>query len=169
MVLHLIGITLRPAQLSDLDALAAIWADPEVTRYLPTRSAPIPRERVEQALARYAREWRERGYSVWVIVDDATGQVAGYCGLRYIDDLGEVEVLYGLAKAYWGRGIATQAARAALTFGFDTLGLERIIALAVPGNIASRRVIEKAGLKYEKPVQAFGLDLLLFGLRARER
>ena len=86
----------------------------------------------------------------------------GYCGLRYLDELNEVEVLYGLAKAYWGKGIATQAALAAISYGFNVANLDRIIAMAKPANQASRRVIEKAGLKYEKQIHIFNLEVLYY-------
>ncbi len=88
----------------------------------------------------------------------------GYCGLRYLGELNEVEVLYGLAKAYWGKGITTQAAIAAISYGFNMANLEQIIAMTLPDNQASRRLIEKAGLKYEKQVHMFNLDVLYYSI-----
>ena len=150
-------------QSSDLDALAAIWADPEVTRFLPSRGVPIPRERVEKSLAAFIKHW-QRGYGVWSI-REISSQMVGYCGLRYLDELEEVEVLYGLAKAYWGRGIATQAVKASVRYGFEIANLSRIIVLTLPENLASRRVIEKAGLQYEKQIHIFNLDALYYSTK----
>lgn len=161
-VIQISGFIMRPLQLSDLDSLAAIWADSEVTRFLPSRGVPIPRERAEKSLTSFIEHWKNRSYGVWAIVEGVSSQMIGYCGLRYLDELNEVEVLYGLAKAYWGKGIATRSAKAAIAYGFNVANLDRIIAMALPDNQASRRVIEKAGLRYEKPVHMFNLDVLYY-------
>ena len=161
-VIHINGFIMRPLQSSDLDTLAAIWADPEVTQFLPSCGVPILREGAEKSLTSFIEHWKNRSYGIWAIVEDVSSQMIGYCGLRYLDELNEVEVLYGLARAYWSRGIATQAAKAAISYGFNVANLDRIIAMALPDNQASRRVIEKAGLKYEKQVHMFNLDVLYY-------
>lgn len=166
-VIPISGLIMRPLQSSDLDSLTTIWADPKVTRFLPSRGIPIPRERVEQSLTSFIDHWKNRSYGVWAIVEDVSSKMIGYCGLRYLNELNEVEVLYGLAKAYWGKGIATQAALAAIAYGFNVANLDRIIAMALPDNQASRRVIEKAGLKYEKQIHIFNLEVFYYS-RANE-
>jgi RimJ/RimL family protein N-acetyltransferase len=80
------------------------------------------------------------------------------------DELGEVEVLYGLAKAYWGRGIATQATKASISYGFNVANPDRLIAMALSDNQASKRVIEKSGLHYEKQIHMFNLDGLYYSI-----
>jgi len=160
-VLQLDGFVMRSLQCSDLDALAEIWADPEVTRFLPSRGVPISRENAEKSLQSFIKHWQERGYGVWAIVENSS-QMIGYCGLRYLDEINETELLYGLAKAYWGRGIATQAAQAAVSYGFNVAHLDKLIAMALPDNLASRRVIQKAGLQYEKQIHIFNLDVLYY-------
>ena len=161
-VIPINGLIMKPIQSSDLDSLATIWADPKVTRFLPSRGTPIPREKAEKSLTSFIDHWKNRSYGVWAIVDDVSAQMIGYCGLRYLDELNEVEVLYGLAKAYWSKGIATQAALAAIKYGFNVINLDRIIAMALPDNQASRRVIEKAGLKYEKQIHIFNLEVVYY-------
>lgn len=156
--------TMRPVQASDLDALAAIWADPEVTRFLPCRGVPIAREATEKSLASFLAHWDQRSYGIWAVVDNTSLEMVGYCGLRYLDALDETEVLYGLAKAYWGRGIATQATTAAVAYGFDRANLDKIIALVLPDNQASKRVMEKSGLRYEKQIHMFNLDALCYSI-----
>ena len=165
-VLQIDGFTMRPFQASDLDSLAAIWADPEVTRFLPSRGVPVSRENAEKSLRAFINHWQQRGYGIWAIVESNASPMVGYCGLRYLDELSEVEVLYGLAKAYWGRGIATQAAKAAIAYGFNVVHLGKLIALALPENLASRRVIEKAGLQYEKLIHIFNLDALYYSAKS---
>jgi ribosomal-protein-alanine N-acetyltransferase len=163
-ILQINAFTMRPLQPSDLDTLAAIWADPEVTRFLPSRGVPIPRERVEKSLESFIGHWIQRNYGIWAIVENASSEMVGYCGLRYLDELNEVEILYGLSKAYWGRGITTQAAKASISYGFNVVNLNRIIAMALPDNLASIKVIEKAGLQYEKQIHMFNLDGLYYSI-----
>jgi [ribosomal protein S5]-alanine N-acetyltransferase len=164
-VLQIDGFTMRPLQLADLDALVAIWADPEVTRFLSSQGNPISRENSEKALRAFIEHWQQRGYGIWAIVESRSFQMFGYCGLRYLEELNEVEVLYGLAKAYWGRGIATQAAKAAVAYGFNVADLDKLIAMALPDNLASRRVIEKAGLQYEKRIHIFNLETMYYSAK----
>ncbi|MBD2259566.1 GNAT family N-acetyltransferase [Pseudanabaena sp. FACHB-2040] len=164
-VLQIDGFKMRPIQVSDLDALAAIWADPEVTCFLPSQGVPISRENTEKALQSFISHWQQRSYGVWAIVENTSPfEMVGYCGLRYLSELGEVEVLYGLARDYWGRGIATQAVRASISYGFNVANLDRIVAMVMPDNQASRRVIEKAGLHYEKQIHKFNLDALYYAI-----
>jgi [ribosomal protein S5]-alanine N-acetyltransferase len=164
-VLQIDAFTMRPIQVSDLDVLAAIWADPEVTRFLPSQGVPISRENTEKALQSFVAHWQQREYGIWAIVENTSSfEMVGYCGLRYLSELDEVEVLYGLAKEYWGRGIATQAAKTSVFYGFNVANLDKVIAMAIPDNQASRRVIEKAGLHYEKQVHMFNLDVLYYSI-----
>ncbi len=161
-VLQIDGFIMRPLQISDLDALTAIWATPEVTRFLPSREVPILRENAEKSLQSFTEHWQQRGYGIGAVIESASSQMIGYCGLRYLDEMDEVELLYGLSKSYWGRGIATQAAKATVAYGFNVANLDKLIAMALPDNLASRRVIEKAGLQYEKQIQMFNLDVLYY-------
>ena len=163
-VLQIDEFMMRPIQTTHLDALAAIWADPEVTHFLPSRGAPISRKNAEKSIQSFVGHWQERGYGIWAILQEATSQMIGYCGLRYLNELDEVEVLYGLARIYWGRGITTQAVKATIAYGFDEAHLEKIIAMAFPENHASRRVMEKAGLRYEKQVHIWNLDALYYSI-----
>lgn len=141
-------LVLRPFAAADLDAWARrIFADPEVIRYLPRRDIS-PRERAGRAMQYFDEHWAQYGYGLWAVTDKADGQFIGHAGLNYLQDTGEVEVDYALARAYWGRGIATEAARASVRFGFESAKLERIIGLVVPENIAARRVLEHVGLRY---------------------
>ena len=163
-ILSLDNFTMRPIKTSDLEDLINIWADPEVTRFLPSQGLPISRENTTKSLQSFVEHWQQKQYGVWAITENASSQMIGYCGLRYLNKLGQVEVLYGLAKAYWGKGIATKAAKAAVDFGFEVINLDRVIAMALPDNIASIKVIENTGLKYEKQIQMFGLDVLYYSM-----
>lgn len=146
------GLIMRSLQLLDSDILTEIWSDPKVTQFLPSRGAAIPPDKVKKSLQSFVEHWEERGYGIWAIINKDSDKMIGYCGLRYLDKLEEVELLYGLAKAYWGRQIITKAASASISFGFEVAKLETIIAMVLPENHASKRVIEKLGFSYQKQI-----------------
>lgn len=163
-ILQIEGYTMQPIRDPDLDTLTAIWADPEVTRFLPSRGIPIPKADVEKSLSSFIHHWKVQGYGIWTIKKDTSFEMVGYCGLRYLNELDEIEILYGLARPYWGKGIATQAAKASISYGFNVAALDKLIAMVLPENQASKRVIEKAGLRYEKQIHMFALDVFYYSL-----
>jgi RimJ/RimL family protein N-acetyltransferase len=153
-------LTLRGFVPGDLDRLAEILGDPVVMRYMPG-SRPWPREAAERELGRIIGHWKRHGYGRWAVVH-GDGRMIGWCGIEYLKELGETEIAYLLDRGYWNRGYATEAARFSVEFGLDELGLEKIIALAFPENIASRRVMEKIGMVYEKMTHVWNLDLVQY-------
>jgi RimJ/RimL family protein N-acetyltransferase len=157
-------LLLRPFLEGDLDDYTRlIFSDAEVMRFLPKRDL-APRDRAVQTIAIFTERWEEYRSGVWAVTDKVTGEFMGHCGLGPVPEAGEIEVLYSLGKAYWGRGIATEAARASVRFGFEQANLDRLIALAVPENIGSRRVMEHLGFVYDREVHYFGLDLTYYVL-----
>jgi RimJ/RimL family protein N-acetyltransferase len=143
-------LVLRRWRATDAAALAAINADPEVMRFIG-RGAVLGRGLSDDLLARFEREWRERGFGLWAVVErTAPDQLLGFCGLTvpmFLPDvLPAVEVGWRLARSAWGRGVATEAARAALAFGFEEHGMHEIVAIINPGNVRSLRVAEKLGM-----------------------
>jgi RimJ/RimL family protein N-acetyltransferase len=152
-------LILRLPTPSDLDEWAAnIFADPDVIRYMHKRDM-TPLERAERVLGVYTNEWIDHPYGGWIIRDKATGEFIGNCHLEHLEKTDEVEHGYAFAKAFWGRGIATEAARAVVRFGFEYAQLDRIIAVVVAENIGSWHVLEKAGYTFERDGQYD--DLLL--------
>ncbi len=157
-------LILRPFNDSDLhDLSTSIFADSEVIRYLPRREG-APVDRARRTLDYFISHWQEHGYGAWVVTSQTDPRFIGYCGLNILTENGEVEVLYALAKPSWGKGIATEAARASLWFGFEHIGLEQIVGLAMPENIASQRVLEHTGMVYEREAYYFGLDLVVLSI-----
>jgi ribosomal-protein-alanine N-acetyltransferase len=137
-------LELRAFRPDDLDALAAIYADPEVMRYIRGGVAEGPRTREQTAASMdaYTAEWEQHGYGVWAVINSADGQLLGVCGF-----VARAEIGYILGRAAWGKGIATEAAHACLWYGFEHLGYEEIGAGAKRENVASLRVIEKLGMR----------------------
>ncbi len=138
----------------DLDALVALYQDPEVVRYIP--DAPQTLAEVKEEL-----DWFLHGHprrpelGLWATIHKPTNQFIGRCGLLpwTIDGQDEVEVAYTIARSHWGQGLATEAAQALLVYGFDTLGFTRLVCLIDEANVASIRVAEKIGMAFEKASQ----------------
>ena len=143
------GLLLRRWREEDFDASARICADPEVMWYMRV-GCPLTREEAGQRVAATLRHWEERGFGLWAVEEKVSGAYIGRLGLLYHDDWPEgehkTEVGWLLDRSCWGRGLATEGARASVRYGFEELGLERIISIIRPENAASRRVAEKAGL-----------------------
>lgn len=115
-------------------------------------------------LARNLAHWSEHGFGLYILRDIATAEVVGRGCLRHLllDGVDEVEVGYGFYPDVWGRGLATEIARAFLTVGFERLGLRTIVALTLRANDASQRVMLKAGLRYERDLLYDDLPHVLF-------
>lgn len=152
-------LRLRAFVPDDLEHLYSMLSDPGVMRYLPG-GTPRSKEQTEATLKIIINHWEQHGFGWWAVECKANEAMIGWCGLKSIDTTLEAEVLYLLAQPYWGRGLATEAAKASLRYGFQELELDRIIALAHPDNIASRRVMEKMGMHYQRMARYYGLDVV---------
>lgn len=141
-------LLLRMFNQDDLEDLSRIYADADVMRYLSGH--PLTRDETAGWLKYFIAGWEQYGFGWWGVVLKESGELIGHCGLQFIHVTPEIEVTYGLAKAYWSKGLASEAARACLRYGFEQLKLDRIYALADPGNIGSHRVMERIGMTYEK-------------------
>lgn len=146
-------LILRVFEEADLDAFAALVADPEVMRFYP--SGPRSREHAQRAIAWFRELQDKQGYSLWAVEHKADNRCIGYCGLvpQRIDGNPEVEVGYKLAKAYWNQGLATEAARAVRDWAFQNLAVPHLISIIDPANTASQRVAEKNGMRYVRDAE----------------
>lgn len=149
----------------DAPAYYEIHADPEVTKWL---GGPLPNS-VEDERSRFAYRRAmqdDLGFTMWTVEEKATRAVVGVAGLMPVEKKGpEIEIGYHFRKDRWGRGYATEVARACLDFGFDR-GLRRIVGLVAPENAASRRVLEKCGMTYEGRAHHYEMELLKFVAQA---
>jgi ribosomal-protein-alanine N-acetyltransferase len=159
-------LRLRPFAAEDLDDLHQLWTDPEVRRYLFDGEI-IPRERVEAEIAASISHFETHGFGLWSVFPKDSYELIGFCGYRFFHDPPELQLLYGMSPARWGRGLTTEAARAMIRYGFEELGFTRIIASADAPNAASLRVMEKSGMAFEKQILIGGLNTVCYAL-ARE-
>ena len=154
-------LVLRLPTLDDLEAWHAVYADAEAVWYgAPRSSIDENREKLIRQIAHH----EEHGFGFCAVELLRTGETVGAAGLQHLDGGPEVEVGYRFLKQHWGRGYATESALASLTFGFDELGLDRIVAVALETNIASRRVLEKCGLQEIGLTHVYGLEHVKYEL-----
>jgi RimJ/RimL family protein N-acetyltransferase len=141
-------LLLREWRDADVDEFAAINADPAVMEYFPET---YTEERTRRFVARIRERWAELGYGLWAVERKDTARFIGYVGLWPATFPAHftpsVEVGWRLAADQWGRGYATEGARAALNYGFETLGLEEIVSITSVLNVRSVRVMERIGMR----------------------
>ena len=145
-------------------------------RYFPS-PLPPPLVRVQRLVQEQLDHWQEHGYGWWAVEvrrsasPRQVGAFIGWAGLQYLPeaDTGrptdETEVGYLLDKAYWGQGLATEAARASVCFGFETLDLAEIVGIVHPDNVASQRVLEKTGLSRVERTVYFNMDCYRYAVQ----
>ena len=162
MILETERLRLRPWTLTEDDVAAAfrIYGDPEVMSMMGLPLDPdlaATRTGLTRIVGRYA-EWP--GMGLWAVKEVATGAIIGSAGIKPMDGGPEIEIGYHLARAAWGKGYATEVARALVDYGFSRLGLTRIVGVARPENQASRRVLQKAGLVEIDTRIVYGTELV---------
>jgi ribosomal-protein-alanine N-acetyltransferase len=139
-----------------------VFGDPDVMRFIPRGASPSL-ERTRATIERFIAHEREQGFGLWAVELKETGELIGDAGLFLVEGTGpEVEVAYHFGKKSWGQGYATEAAVACIDFGFRECGLTEIIAICYPEHVASRRVMEKAGMTYAGEAQYYGTDVVKY-------
>jgi ribosomal-protein-alanine N-acetyltransferase len=144
-------LLLRQFTQDDVDDLTAMYADPAVMTFL---GGPRSYEMTQQHIERIIQNYQEYGFGLWAVIHKGDRRLMGRCGLipQTIEGEGEVEIGYLLAQAYWGQGLATEAATAIRDYGFNMVGCDRLISLIDPHNLASQKVALRVGLIHEKDV-----------------
>jgi RimJ/RimL family protein N-acetyltransferase len=153
-------LLLRAPTPDDLDAWHRIYLDAEKVWYGAPRSS-LDENRAK--LLRQIAHLEQHGFGMLSV--ELAGETIGAAGLQHLEGGPEVEVGYRFLKEHWGNGYATEVARASLTFGFDEVGLERIVAVALETNVASRRVLEKCGLEEIGLTHVYGLEHVKYEIR----
>ena len=151
---------------ADIDNLVALDSDPEVMRFL-TGGIPTPRAVIERGILPRFVGWHERydGFGYWAAIEKSTGDFLGWFAFHPPEGGGpeEVELGYRLRSAAWGKGYATEGARALIRKGFTELGVRRVVATTYQDNIGSRRVMEKAGMTLVRSFRLTPADLAAEG------
>ena len=148
----------------DARAMAEIYCDPEVMRFIPGGALPDVAA-VVALLETYVDAQRDRGFSSWAVVERATGLLVGDAGFGVFEATGDVELGYTVVRSRWGRGYATEAAEACLRAGLAHLHAPRIVAVVDAENDASMRVAERIGMERVETIEAHGRRHVLFASR----
>ena len=149
---------LREWREGDADRFRYIAADPEVMRFIG-EGHPWTDADLDFFIARETKRFAEHGFCLWPLIYKDSGEMIGQCGLKQLGTSGMIEVGWWVAEKHWGQGLATEAGRAALEAGFGRFGLERIVAIANPGNRASVRIMEKLGMRHVRQLSCTELGM----------
>lgn len=158
-------LRLRMFRPQDLDPLAALFADPDVMRYVGD-GKPVLRDEAEKALISIIQHWHRNGFGRWAAEYKETREFVGFGGLRSLFE--QREVVYHFARAHWGKGLATELATASLRYGFEEHRFERIVAIAKPRNAASIHVMEKLGMHFEMQTIYYGIEVVQYAIAREE-
>lgn len=152
-------LRLRPATAADVDVLHRLWTDPDVRRYL-WDDRVIERDVAAAVVEASGKDWDERGYGLWVVEEG--GAAVGFAGFRSSEDDPRPELLFGFLPSHWHRGLATEAANAALDYAAHILRCDAVWGATDPPNEASVRVMKRAGMVFERRGTLNGLETLFY-------
>jgi len=157
MFLETDRLFLRPYTMEDLNDLHEIVSQKEVMKYLPedVMSLEQTKRTLTWIIECYGKNTSQHivKFSVGVLHKEEN-KLIGWCGLGPLEfEPSQIEIYYGLSRDHWGKGFATEGAKALLDYGFQVIGLDKIVAIVMPENIASKKVIEKIGMIYQKQVK----------------
>jgi len=158
-------LILRPLVEADVDAIYAMRSDADVMRFIRE-----PQNRVESAnwIELVSSRWQNERIGFCAMIEKSSGDFAGWCGLWQLKETGETEVGYAVAKEFWGKGYAPEAALEFLNYAFKSLQFEKIVAVAQPENQASRRVMEKLGMRYDYTDEFYAHQLVHYSITREE-
>lgn len=160
-------LTLRPWREADATALFEISQDPDVVRFVGDRHQPTLQE-AWRMVAGWIGHWAVRGYGQWAIEERASGRFIGRAGIINPADWPGPEVGYLLGRPWWGRGYATEAARAAMDWGFREIGFTDLLSLIDPQNTASIAVATRLGETRRGETEIMGHHVLVYGITRAE-
>ena len=143
-------LIIREFQVLDIEALAQIFAKPEVMQFSPTGVLSTKQTAVK--IQSFLDSYQKKGYGKWAVIHRESGRLIGYCGIAVeeIEGKPENELGYRLDSDFWGQGLATEAAKASLEYGFDKLKFDYVLGIVEPENHGSIRVLEKVGMEFVK-------------------
>jgi ribosomal-protein-alanine N-acetyltransferase len=148
---------------ADLDQLCEITRNPDVMRYIGY-GHPLTREETLTNLTMIMNGFRRRGYGRWALERRDTGALVGYCGLSSGNPEVGIELAYMLARKEWGQGLALEAGRASLRYGFETLGVQSIAGITLRGNTRSGTVLERLGMKFVRDAHYYDFPCVHYAI-----
>lgn len=146
-------LILRPFEITDAAAILALSNDKEVTRYtMDPQTITCEADALHIITDVFHADYKQYGYGRLAVIYKPDQQLIGFCGLKYLPEFDRPDIGYRFLSQYWGIGLATESATAVMQYGREILKLDNIMAMAMPDNRASSRVLEKLGLHHSKDV-----------------
>ena len=156
-------LVLRAFRAEDIDAYAALCADPEVMRYIGP-GVPLSRIEAWRHMAMLVGHWQLRGFGTWAVEERGTGDFIGRVGLHLPEGWPDREIGWSIVRSHWGKGLAFEAADAALAHAFLTLGWPRIVSMIHPANAASIRLALRLGQRPDRELELQGHPARVYSL-----
>ena len=157
-------LLIRPFNLDDILPAYEMNLDPAVSKFTGDGGIVSLKETERRIVEDVMGDYQKHGFGRFAVELKGEKGFIGFTGLKFLDDFNEVDIGFRFMKKYWGNGIATESAKACLKYGFETLKMEKIIGLVLPGNIASIRVLEKLNFKFEKEIIEDSLSVRYYSL-----
>ncbi|WP_099769076.1 GNAT family N-acetyltransferase [Chryseobacterium sp. 52] len=159
-------LLLRELVINDAESFYELNLNPNVIKY----TGNLPFATIEEArhFLQHYKDYQKNGYGRWAVINKSDHEFLGWCGLKYDETTGETDIGFRFFEKYWSKGFATESAKACLMYGFEKLNLEKIIGRAMSANIASIRVLEKMGLRFEKDFDFDGYKGVVYTIEKAE-
>ncbi len=163
MIIETRRLILRELVLSDAQDMLRLHSHPQVQQYTGEELI-TDLEEMRSIISARMEGYKKYGYGRWATILKEGRHFVGWAGLAYLPEFDEIDLGYRFLPEYWGQGLATEASRAVLKYGFEQLKLKRIVAIAMKENKASIRVMEKVGMQFEKfaPYEAGSEDAVWY-------
>jgi ribosomal-protein-alanine N-acetyltransferase len=156
---------LRPLDENDAEDVFAMRSDPEVMRFI---REPQNRAETESWIRLVSSRWEKENLGFCGVFEKKTGNFLGWCGVWQLAETGEFEIGYAIARRFWNRGFAAEAAEALLRYAFENIKTDKITAVAQPENLASRRVMEKIGMKFARTGSFYNREMTQYAIAKEE-
>jgi len=168
VILETERLILRPFRQADIDAYAELCADPSVMKFLNAAGVPISRADAWRQMSMYLGHWELRGFGTWAVEERASGDLVGRVGLHYPEGWPDRELGWTIAHRFWGKGYASEAARASIAHAFEALEWSHLVSLIHPDNHRSARLAERLGYHIAGTAEVVGLTLTMYRLDRTE-
>lgn len=160
-------LVLRPHRAEDATFMVELNSDPAVTAYTPDGPLPGP-DVAKEIIQSLRRQFIDKKIGRFIVEEPKTKKAIGWCGLKWLEETDEIDLGYRFLKETWGKGIATEAARSCLNYGFNELHFSHITAKVLPQNIASIKVLKKLGMREIGKVTEDGDTYLSYEITRKE-
>ncbi|WP_249709497.1 GNAT family N-acetyltransferase [Bacillus cereus] len=163
-VIHTKRLFMRKPLIEDVEQFYSILKEEVVGKWL-AKSRGMSKGEAKDYIMQLISHWEQYNFGVWLLVNRNTGELLGHCGLRKIDETGEIEIMYVLDPEYWGNGYASEAAKASIQYAKEMMNVKRIIARVKVANENSKKLLRNLGFTYTHDVDHSGRLLSYFELQ----